>query len=214
MGIIVDLIIVGILVLCIFLGYKRGLTGSLLKIVTFLLALIIAFILFKPVSNFIINNTKLDENLESSIKSMFLEVEENDTSSNMPTAMTDYINKVIEDAADDAKTAVVETAARDVAISIINLGVVIVVYIIARIILIFVKGIASLITKLPVIKQFDKLGGIIFGLLKALVIIYVILAIISFVSTVITDSGVIDAINQSFIGKGMYNNNILLEIVF
>ena len=157
---------------------------------------------------------KLDENLESSIKSMFLEVEENDTSSNMPTAMTDYINKVIEDAADDAKTAVVETAARDVAISIINLGVVIVVYIIARIILIFVKGIASLITKLPVIKQFDKLGGIIFGLLKALVIIYVILAIISFVSTVITDSGVIDAINQSFIGKGMYNNNILLEIVF
>lgn len=214
MGIIVDLIIVGILVLCVFLGYKRGLTGSLLKIVTFLLALIIAFILFKPVSNFIINNTKLDENLESSIKSMFLEVEENDTSSNMPTAMTDYINKVIEDAADDAKTAVVETAARDVAISIINLGVVIVVYIIARIILIFVKGIASLITKLPVIKQFDKLGGIIFGLLKALVIIYVILAIISFVSTVITDSGVIDAINQSFIGKGMYNNNILLEIVF
>ena len=214
MGIIVDLIIVGILVLCIFLGYKRGLTGSLLKIVTFLFALIIAFILFKPVSNFIINNTKLDENLESSIKSMFLEVEENDTSSNMPTAMTDYINKVIEDAADDAKTAVVETAARDVAISIINLGVVIVVYIIARIILIFVKGIASLITKLPVIKQFDKLGGIIFGLLKALVIIYVILAIISFVSPVITDSGVIDAINQSFIGKGMYNNNILLEIVF
>ena len=214
MGIIVDLIIVGILVLCMFLGYKRGLTGSLLKIVTFILALIIAFILFKPVSNFIINNTKLDENLESSIKSMFLEVEENDTSSNMPTAMTDYINKVIEDAADDAKTAVVETAARDVAISIINLGVVIVVYIIARIILIFVKGIASLITKLPVIKQFDKLGGIIFGLLKALVIIYVILAIISFVSPVITDSGVIDAINQSFIGKGMYNNNILLEIVF
>ena len=214
MGIIVDLIIVGILVLCIFLGYKRGLTGSLLKIVTFILALIIAFILFKPVSNFIINNTELDENLESSIKSMFLEVEENDTNSNMPTAMTDYINKVIEDAADDAKTAVVETAARDVAISIINLGVVIVVYIIARIILIFVKGIASLITKLPVIKQFDKLGGIIFGLLKALVIIYVILAIISFVSPVITDSGVIDAINQSFIGKGMYNNNILLEIVF
>ena len=214
MGIIVDLIIVGILVLCIFLGYKRGLTGSLLKIVTFILALIIAFILFKPVSNFIINNTELDENLESSIKSMFLEVEENGTDSNMPTAITDYINKVIEGAANDAKTAVVETAARDVAISIINLGVVIVVYIIARIILIFVKGIASLITKLPVIKQFDKLGGIIFGLLKALVIIYVILAIISFVSTVITDSGVIDAINQSFIGKGMYNNNILLEIVF
>ena len=213
MGIIVDLIIVGILVLCIFLGYKRGLTGSLLKIVTFLLALIIAFILFKPVSNFIINNTKLDENLESSIKSMFLEVEENDTSSNMPTAMTDYINKVIEDAADDAKTAVVETAARDVAISIINLGVVIVVYIIARIILIFVKGIASLITKLPVIKQFDKLGGIIYGILEGLIIVYVLLAIISFVSPMVNGS-LSNAIEESFLGSIMYNNNLLLKIIF
>ncbi len=214
MGIIVDLIIIGILMLCIFLGYKRGLTGSLLKIVTFVLALIIAFILFKPVSNFIINNTQLDEKLESSIKSMFLEVEENDMESNMPTVMIDYINKVIENATNDAKTTVIETASRDVAISIINLGVAIAVYLIARIILVFVKGIAGLITKLPVIKQFDKLGGIIFGLLKSLVIIYVILAIISFVSPIITDSGVIDSINQSFIGKGMYNNNLLLEIIF
>ena len=214
MGIIVDLIIIGILMLCIFLGYKRGLTGSLLKIVTFVLALIIAFILFKPVSNFIINNTQLDEKLESSIKSMFLEVEENDMESNMPTVMIDYINKVIENATNDAKTTVIETASRDVAISIINLGVAIAVYLIARIILVFVKGIAGLITKLPVIKQFDLLGGIIYGLIKSLVIIYVILAIISFVSPIITDSGVIDSINQSFIGKGMYNNNLLLEIIF
>ena len=55
--IIVDLIILAVLLICIGLGYKRGLTGCLLKIISFVLAIVIACILFKPVANIIINNT-------------------------------------------------------------------------------------------------------------------------------------------------------------
>lgn len=76
MSIIIDLVIVAIIALCILIGYHKGLTGSLLKIVSFVLALIIAFILFKPVSNFIINKTDWDENLEQAIKQSFLKQEE------------------------------------------------------------------------------------------------------------------------------------------
>ena len=53
---IVDLVIVAIILLCVGLGYKRGLTGCLLKIISFILAIIVACILFKPVSILIINN--------------------------------------------------------------------------------------------------------------------------------------------------------------
>ena len=49
MAIIIDIVIVAIIALCLFLGYRRGLTGSLLKILSFVLAIVIAFILFKPV---------------------------------------------------------------------------------------------------------------------------------------------------------------------
>ena len=49
MSIIIDIVIVAIIALCIFFGYKRGLTGSLLKILSFVLALVISFIFFKPV---------------------------------------------------------------------------------------------------------------------------------------------------------------------
>ena len=72
MGIVIDVIIIAILAICIGLGFKRGLTGSLLKIVSFILALIIAFVLFKPVSNFIIDNTNWDETLEQSIRQIFI----------------------------------------------------------------------------------------------------------------------------------------------
>ena len=76
MSIIIDLVIVAIIALCILLGYRKGLTGSLLKIVSFVLALIIAFILFKPVSNFVIDNTNWDENLEQAIRQSILKQEE------------------------------------------------------------------------------------------------------------------------------------------
>ena len=68
MSIIIDIVIVAIIALCIFFGYKRGLTGSLLKILSFVLAIVIAFILFKPVSNLVINHTNCDDYLKEYIK--------------------------------------------------------------------------------------------------------------------------------------------------
>lgn len=167
MSIIIDLVIVAIIALCILIGYHKGLTGSLLKIVSFVLALIIAFILFKPVSNFIINKTDWDENLEQAIKQSFLKQEEQKpeeekTQENMPDVITNYINESVEKAGNEAKTAIVESTARNVAIMIINIAVAIGLFIVSRIILLFIKGLANLITKLPVIKQCDKLGGVVF----------------------------------------------------
>ena len=222
MSIIIDLAILGILILCIALGYHKGLTGSLLKIVSFVLALVIAFVLFKPVSNFIINNTNWDENLEQGIRNVIVENEEttnseeakDDENQDMPTVMIEYINKTVEEAGNDAKEAVADVAAKNVATIIINAGVWIGLFIIARIILFFVKGLASLITKLPVIKQFDKLGGIIYGMIEAVIIIYGILAILSFVSPLVANSGIIDAVQNSFVGSAMYNNNLLLKLIF
>ena len=238
MGIIIDVIIIAILAICIGLGFKRGLTGSLLKIVSFILALIIAFVLFKPVSNFIIDNTNWDETLEQSIRQIFIEetmqenniqeqnkntentqlsneqIQENEKTQSMPDVMINYINEAVENVGTEAKNAIVESTARNVATTIINIGVLIALFLVSRIVLIFIKGLTQLITKLPVIKQFDKLGGIIYGLLEALVIIYVILTILSLISPLISTSGIIQAIESSFLGSIMYNNNLLLKLIF
>ena len=222
MSIVIDLIIVGILVLCIALGYRRGLAGALLKLISFALALVIAFVLFKPVSNIIIDNTNWDESLTQGIREAIVsdsneettDKEKNAEEQGMPTVIMEHINESVEAAGDTAKEAVADAAAEEAAIIIINAGVWIVLFIIAKIALFFVKGIANLITKLPIIKQFDKLGGIIYGILEAIVVIYIILAIISFVSPVLSGSGIIEAIQNSFIGSIMYHNNLLLKIIF
>jgi len=219
MSIIIDAIIIGILILCIALGYRKGLTGALLKIVSFVLALVIAFVLFKPVSSFIIDKTQWDESLEQGIRDTILSNDKQEEVSQeenqgMPSVMLDYINKTVENAGNEAKEAVVDATARDVAITIINAGVWFALFLLARIILLFVKGLANIITKLPLIKQFDKLGGIVYGLVEAFVIIYAILAVLSFASPVVSGTGILEAVQKSFIGSAMYNNNLLLKLIF
>lgn len=220
MSIIIDAIILGILVLCIALGYHKGLTGSLLKIVSFVLALVIAFVLFKPVSSFIVDKTNWDENLEQGIRDTILSSEKQEETvlqeenQNMPSVMLDYINKTVENAGNEAKEAVADATARQVAIMIINSAVWFALFLVARIVLVFVKGLTKIITSLPIIKQFDKLGGIIYGLVEAFIVIYAILAVLSFISPVVSGTGVLDAVQKSFIGSVMYNNNLLLKLIF
>lgn len=163
MGIIIDLLIIAIIVLSIWMGYKKGLTKSLLKIFNFFIALIISIILFNPISNIIIINTEVDEVIQDSIISKFssneeikeeAEAEEN----NMPAIFNNYIKNEIDKATNEAKENVIKESAKQISTVIINVGVVIIVFLITRITLIFIKGIADVITKLPVIKQCDELG--------------------------------------------------------
>lgn len=212
MTIVVDLIILAIIVLCIVIGYIRGLTGSLIKILSFVLSVIIAFILFVPVSNLIINNTEIDENIETSIRNAILSGEENGEAA-MPETITDYIGQKVDEASDSAKETVVDSTAREVSLTIVKAGTWIALFIVARILLILLRFITSLIAKLPIIKQFDKLGGVIYGLLEGLIIVYVVLAIISFASPMMSGD-IANAIDNSTIGSMMYNNNLLLKIIF
>lgn len=215
MTVIVDLVIVAIIALCIIIGYIKGLTGSLVKILSFVLSLVIAFILFVPVSNFIINHTQIDDNLERTIRETVLsDNNQKEKSETMPTAITDYISQKVEEAADGAKETIVDNTAKDVSQTIIKAGTWIVLFILARIALILLKFVTSLITKLPVIKQFDKLGGIIYGLLEGLVITYTALALISFISPMVKGNTLSENIQKSYIGSRMYDNNLLLNIIF
>lgn len=215
MAIIIDIVIVAIIALCLFLGYRRGLTGSLLKILSFVLAIVIAFILFKPVSNLVINHTKWDDSLKTSIEQFITEKTSTpEEKSSLPQVIVDYIDETMAQSVNEAKEVAIENTAQSVTNLIVNAGVWIAVFIIARTLLIFIKFITALIAKLPVIKQFDKLGGILYGILEAFVILYVLLAIISFIAPMINNAEFIDALNKSFIGSMLYNNNILLKILF
>ena len=218
MAIIIDLIIVAILAISIFIGYYKGLTKSLIRILSFVVAIIIAAVFFKPVSNLVIEHTEIDDKIKSSIVSLVQDEVKEDgevkEESNLPKALVDYINQSIQNAVTETKEAIVISVADTLTETIINVGVAISLFVITEIILLIISLASDLITKLPVIKQFDKTGGVIYGVIRALALIFVILAAFSLISPLIEGTGIIAMINKSFIGGWLYNNNFLLQLVF
>lgn len=218
MAIIIDLIIVLILAISIIVGYYRGLTKSLIRILSFVIAIIVAAVFFKPVSNLVIEHTEIDDQIRSSIISLVQDEVKEDgevkEESNLPKALVDYINQSIQNAVTETKEAIVISVADTLTETIINVGVAIILFVVTELVLVIVSLVSDLITKLPVIKQFDKTGGVIYGAIRALALIFVVLAVFSLISPLIEGTGIIAMINKSFIGGWLYNNNLILQLIF
>ncbi len=68
-------------------------------------------------------------------------------------------------------------------------------------------------TEVPIIKQVNKLGGLMFGLVKACFFIFLIMTVITFAAPIVPQFDLIETINASQIGVYFYNNNILLLLM-
>ena len=210
MGIVVDLIIVVILAGCIITGIKKGLTGSIIKLVSFIVALVLAFMLYKPVATAITKNTQIDENIQNTIIQTFSKEKEETPED---SSQEQNINSKIENETTDARNKIVEETAKTTTTTIINIGSGIIVFIVARILLVIVSLFAKTITNLPIISQIDKIGGLAYGAVEGMLVIYIVLGLISLTSLIWANNAVVTAVTKSTIGSILYNNNIILNIL-
>ncbi len=86
---------------------------------------------------------------------------------------------------------------------------VLVLIIFALVALRFVTALANFVAKLPILKQFNKFGGAIYGILRGLLIIYIALLIINLVGEINPENKVVKSVEESTIGNIMSDNNIL-----
>lgn len=215
MGIILDIILIAIILLNVIICYKKGLVKLAVGLVAVFISLVLALMLYKPVSNIITKNTEIDEKIKGSIIStLTTENNESEINDSSDKGMMKYMQSYVDDAVNKTKNEIVIESAEVVSNKIINICAFLCVFVVARILAFLLTIIADLIMSLPILKQFNKAGGIVYGIIKALLIIYVILAII-FVLTYITGNTTVSKIiSKSCITKIFYNNNILLGLIF
>ena len=197
MGIVVDLIIIAIIALSAFLGYRKGFVVLAIKLCAFLIAIAVTFVIYKPVANVVINVTGIDETIENAI----LEEANNIMAEDNGETSIELI--------EDAKNGLLPEAAREIAVNIVTGGVILIIFIIVRIALKFITALANAVAKLPIIKQFNEAGGLLYGVLRGLLIIYIAMLLIGIVGQINPENSVHQNLNSSYIGKMMYNNNIL-----
>lgn len=196
MGIIIDIVIIIFILISIFLGYKKGLVSLGIHLVAFIIALIISFILYRPIGNLIINTTSIDENLQEGIETKLEEIT-GDNNENQNSLLQNIQNGTISE------------TAKSLSINIIYGVTIILLFMILRIALVFVTAIANWIAKLPILKQANKLGGIIYGLLRGILITYVVLLILNLIITFYPNGSLNNSINETYLAKTMMRYNIL-----
>lgn len=221
-GVLVDLVIISIIISNTFWGYRRGLVGVMFKILVFIVSLIIMFVLYKPMSNAIISKTQIDEwlaekitqNIQGTTLADGELLEYNEETTSMSEGVVNVLNSFVSEALDKSVTNVVEYVSTNIAVGMIRIGSMLILLMLSRFLLLFIRFAAELVGSLPFIRTFNKSGGLIYGILKGFLTVYIILAVFAVASPIIQDWGVIDSIQDSTLGSKMYNNNVITNVIF
>jgi len=183
--------------------------------------IIAVFLLCKPLTNFVYDNTSIDDFFSSKIENTIGEFLDsqlekgthiNPEKTNISRPIAEKINTYIDEARDKSVPNVSEYIANQLAYIVISALVVIVLFISIRLATIVLKTVLAFISELPFINKIDKAGGIIYGLIRAFIIVYFVLAILSLLSPLLANTGIIAAINNSKLCEKLYNNNVFLKI--
>ena len=200
MGIIIDVILVLFLLGSTYLGYKKGLVKVAVSLVAFIAAIIITVLLYRPIGDLIIKNTDWDENLQKSIQTNV----DSATSSNKTEEEKNITDSMIE----GAKNEILPVTSKTVATNIIYGGTMIGLFIVSRLLLLLINLLADAITSLPIIKQFNEAGGIAYGILRGIIIVYAIVLLLNLIISFDPQGALNDIIQNTFLTKLLMNFNI------
>jgi len=168
----VDLIILGIILIFMLIGYKKGLIKVALSIVQYIIVLGLSVFLAPTLSKFLIETFNLDIKI--------LDVVTNNSS--MFTGSISIISDEI---------------LKNVVGRIINILAIIILFVILKIILWIVLMILNKVANLPILSLVNRAGGLLFGALEGILIVYIFTLIINWVP-ISSDNMIINSINDSF----------------
>lgn len=193
MGIIIDVVLIAIVLLSAFLGYKKGLVKLGAKLFAGIIAIILTIIVYKPVSGMIIKNTNIDEKIKDTMIQNATDV----IDKNVPVE-----NNITNQVANNILPEQAENLSKNVVYAVTA----VVLFIVAKIILSIVISLMDFIANLPILKQFNEVGGIIYGLVRGVLIVGICILLMGAYTKINPESGLSNNIQSTYITKMIYEN--------
>lgn len=210
-----DILILLILILATYFGYKKGFLKTLTGVVSIILSFIIAMTFSSQIESYIkttpIYNT-ICTNIEKNVsKESTEDTEEYNTAKlNMPKDMIEKIKENAVEKKQDITKSVVETIG-DGAVKILSI---ILIFVLVRIIIMLLLSGFGIIKKLPFIGWFDRILGAFFGFLRGFLVVYLLLVVVTVFASFNTQNTFVNVVKQSEFAKVMYNNNVFLDFIY
>lgn len=192
MGILIDIVLIAIILLSAFLGYKKGLVKLGTKLFAGIIAIIVTIIIYKPVSGIIINKTQIDEQIRDTIIQNTSKAIDD---KNMSNAITNQIeNEMLPNEAENISKGVVSAITA------------IILFVVVKVVLSIAISLLDFVAKLPILKQFNEMGGIIYGLLRGILIVCICVLIMGAFTKINPENDLNNKIENSNITKFIYKN--------
>lgn len=207
MGIVIDIILVLIVALSAFLGYKKGLVELGAKLFAGIIAIVITLIIYKPVGNIVIKNTSIDEKIENTI----LEKTTNVIDENSKISDNKYIQDASDNAVSQVKEEVLPEQARNIAVNVVYVATALILFIVSKIVLSIVISLANAVASLPILKQFNEVGGFLYGLVRGAIISLVLILVIGTVAKLNPNGSLSKNVESTYLLKEVYDNVVKIK---
>ena len=163
-GIVVDIILFFIIAGNAAIGYRRGLARVIFNICSTLVAIILVLILYKPTTDFIINNTQLSQKMEMAFQEKLQYLFETNESqapqpnNNLMNTFNVLIGDEMGNLIQDTTDSVVQYVSVQISHKIISVIVFFALFAIIRLALYVLRNYVELIGDLPIIRVFNGSG--------------------------------------------------------
>lgn len=212
----IDILVLLLFALSIFLGFKKGFLRTVTGLCALILSLLLATILY-PYATKIVMKTPVYDTVYSNVVTVVKMPQKDGESTlsetgklNLPNEVMKNLDKNVRNASNQAGDVVASKIA-SVAVKLVSM---LCVFFAARLLLFLLSLMAGFIRKLPVIGWGDSLLGGLFGLLRGILLIYILFTVVTFSASVSPNSKFVQDVKQSGFARVMYNNNVLLRSVY
>ena len=207
--VVLDLVLLGVIALFVFMGYKNGLMISLFNLGASAVAIILAYIIYPIFADFLkilpvygwIRQPIYNSINEAGINGADGIFEKLNLPGGVSNSILDQINK-------DGMQNDIGEISDAITDFIIKILAIIVLFILIKICFIFIKKFVKKITDIPVIHQLDKVGGIVIGIIEAFIILTMAGALFNLFSGQI-NSDIMNLVEDSVVARFFYHNNFI-----
>lgn len=226
---IVDYIILGVLGVSVLFGFYRGFIPSVLNTGGCLISVVLSFVLYPKLAGFIANNADLQRTLltytDASSRIGDLATSIMNVGNLTAQAIADIVEKaglpesiseVLRSNLSNQVYGATESVSNYVSQTVVGASTNILCYILCFIALYLAISLAlsavRAIFRLPVLKQLDGLAGGIFGLLRGLVLVFILFALLPLVQSVVPLDTVNEVVEASKLAP-LFNNGALVTAI-
>ena len=227
---LMDIILIAIIAIAGFVGYKLGFIKAVISFLSFFVAIGVALAFYNPLSVILAENTSIDEWIVDKIMNYSVsgdaetqELETTTVASDTGSSEGNAISEILADLPDIVSNNLNLTTFQDsirheiakrVSELIMKLLSLIILYVVVKLTLSIALLVLGGMMKLPVLKQLNEILGMGLGAIIGFLNMYLVFGILTFVSSITNIDFIVDAIKSSMFASVMYDNNIIINILF